>query len=741
MNSMQLLLHKISLKRIKKYLIFFGCIFNLSLSAQNFERFDYLPVSEHGNALQYPWTGGLGAMLFGNADVNHDGKIDLVSYDKTNKKYCIFLAQNFGSTNYIFERKYATYFPPINGWLQLIDYNCDGIVDLFTSNDQANIKVYKGFYRNDTLNFALQQDGFFYNNGINVYAVDVLKPAIADINKDGDIDVIGFNVTGNRLIYYENQQRELGLPCDSLVFKKTDNCWGNVRDTFSSSYSLKDTCSLKFGLRESNILHTGSTIEAIDADGNGAIDLLIGSVTLNNITMLYNYGTPSIASVLKQDVTYPSYNTPYDVSSFSSPYFVDVNNDNKKDLLISNFDATTSNINNIWYYKNSSNDSIKLALQQKNFLLDNTIDAGENSNPCFYDVDGDGLKDILLGSGGYKFNNEPAKYKMKFYKNIGTSSYPKFDLVDDDFLNMSALNVKDIAPAVGDIDNDGDMDLVVGISDGRMIYWENAAGLGNPPALTYKGILKNASNVDINVGANATPYLVDFNRDGKTDLIVGERNGNVNYYKGTSNISALFISETDSVGMIKIKTTNNNIGFTQPVIKDINNDGKYDLVLGTNLSGLLVYYNIEDSINKRVLSSSPIVSDNLGYRTTSAIDDITNDGKLELLTGNISGGLIIFSEDAPPFIPTAIKNNSIEKLEFNVFPNPVNQQLYINLNEIRPNFKLQIYNAVGQEISSTKYNHQQFVEINTSQFSNGFYLIKITDGEKEGLKKIIVNQL
>ena len=67
-------------------------------------------------------------------------------------------------------------------------------------NDQANIKVYTGFYQNDTLKFKLQQDGFFYNNGINVYAVDVLKPAIADINKDGDIDIIGFNVWFSALV-------------------------------------------------------------------------------------------------------------------------------------------------------------------------------------------------------------------------------------------------------------------------------------------------------------------------------------------------------------------------------------------------------------------------------------------------------------------------------------------------------------------------------------------------------------
>lgn len=201
-------------------------------------------------------------------------------------------------------------------------------------------------------------------------------------------------------------------------------------------------------------MHIGSSIDAVDADNNGVTDLLIGSVSLSHLTMLYNFGTTSYASILKQDGNYPSYNVPYNVSAFASPYFIDTDNDGKKDLLVSNFDVSSSNYNNIWYYKNTRNDSINLVLQQKNFLLDNTIDAGENSYPCIFDVDGDGLKDILLGSSGYKdLNNPPTIYKLQFYKNVGTAAYPAFNLVNDDFLNASTLSIKDLIPAIGDISN------------------------------------------------------------------------------------------------------------------------------------------------------------------------------------------------------------------------------------------------------------------------------------------------
>ncbi len=712
------------------------------LFSQTFNRFDYLPVSSFGTALRYPWTGGINSVQFGKADVNHDGKKDLVIYDKSNNKYCVFLTLANNSTDYKFENSYASHFPPISGWMIMKDYNCDGIEDIFTYNGVANLMVYKGYYIGDTLNFKLQQDGFFYQGSggtINVYCSDVIKPALADVNHDGDIDIISFNVFGNRLIYYENQQKELSLACDSLFFTKADNCWGNVRDSFSAAYALKDTCSFKFNRLSGNdiIMHTGSTIEAEDVDNNNTVDLLIGSVSLDNLTMLYNNGSSSYASVLNQDVAFPNYSTPYNTSSFGSPKFLDADNDGAIDLLVSTFDAGAANINNMWYYRNTQTTGIRLLFKQKNFLIDNMIDAGENSNPCFFDADGDGLKDILLGSGGFKDNINPAVYKLLFYKNTGTTISPKYDLQNDDLLNISALGVKDIVPAAGDLDNDNDTDLIVGISDGRIVYWENTALASTRPNLIYKGILKGSSGNNISIGSNAAPYIIDLDKDGKSDLVIGERNGNLNYYKGNATSSAKFYYVTDSLGKVKIKTNNIAIGYTQPTIADVNNDGKYDLILGTNTSGLQFYNNIEDHINDIFTYTSPMVTDYLGSRTTSAIADITNDGKFELLTGNVDGGLIIFSQDPPPFIPTLIKSNIPDKLNFDVYPNPANEQMYINVKGIK-NIHLQLYNLVGQEILSKKYELQNDILLNTNSITNGMYLLKISDGEKEGVQKIVI---
>jgi hypothetical protein len=345
------------------------------------------------------------------------------------------------------------------------------------------------------------------------------------------------------------------------------------------------------------------------------------------------------------------------------------------------------------------------------------------------------LKDILLGSGGFR-DNVTTTYKLQFYKNTGTLSSPAFDLQNDDYLNISTFNVKDIVPAVGDLDNDSDTDLVIGIADGRIIYWENTASSGNPPVFLYRGLLKDSLNNNISVGSSAAPYLIDINRDGKTDLIVGERNGNLNFYKGNSTNTTKFSFVTDSLGAVRIKTNGFSIGYTHPSVADVNNDGKYDLVLGTNTSGLQLYSNIEDQLNGVFALTSPVVTDYLGFRTTAAIADITNDGNPELLTGNIDGGLIIFSKVPPPIIPSFIKNYNIEPLLFDIFPNPANNQLYIDLKSVKNNIQLQVFNLVGQEIFSENFKLKDVLEINTDAFANGMYLVKNSRRRKRRCSKI-----
>ncbi len=81
--------------------------------------------------------------------------------------------------------------------------------------------------------------------------------------------------------------------------------------------------------------------------------------------------------------------------------------------------------------------------------------------------------------------------------------------------------------AFGDMDNDGDKDMITGDEDGNLHYFRNDGGAGNPADFTisqpnYKGI---------DIGESAKPQIIDVNRDGLPDLLVGERSGTINYFE------------------------------------------------------------------------------------------------------------------------------------------------------------------------------------------------------------------
>jgi hypothetical protein len=68
---------------------------------------------------------------------------------------------------------------------------------------------------------------------------------------------------------------------------------------------------------------------------------------------------------------------------------------------------------------------------------------------------------------------------------------------------------------------------MVGELLGRLFFAENMAGKNKP--MTFNGIKTNYFNID--VGQYSTPQIFDLDKDGKQDLIIGERDGTLNFFK------------------------------------------------------------------------------------------------------------------------------------------------------------------------------------------------------------------
>src|SRR5690606_13194936 len=171
--------------------------------------------------------------------------------------------------------------------------------------------------------------------------------------------------------------------------------------------------------------------------------------------------------------------------------------------------------------------------------------------------------------------------------NEGTPNNPLFEFVDD--LRDINNNIIDIgtsaSPFLVDLDNDGDLDLIIGSFNGQFILYRN---IGTPANFIFQ--LEQNYFAGLDVGDNSTPVLIDYSGDGKLELFSGSRNGSVFHYinNGTVEVPEWSLSSNNFLNI-------NFGGYSVPCFVDIDNDSDTDLMFGNVKGGLYFYKNLSVS--------------------------------------------------------------------------------------------------------------------------------------------------
>jgi hypothetical protein len=721
-------------------------VFN-QINAQNiFYRDDSVKVFIGNQPLLNPWAGGLNATEFSNIDLNFDGKKDLVAFDKESGKIrCFLFIGTNGNSNYKHAPQYESFFPKVNDWCILADYNSDGKEDIFTYTS-GGMKVYKNTSSTTgSLQFSLTYSLVYSNynpggapNMLNLYCSPVGFPGISDIDNDGDLDVLTFSVFGTMVEYHRNRAIEDGFPLDSLKFVLEDNCWGNFAENTCATTLNNCPNFIKWnevvnGKKSSSNLHAGSCLTCLDNDGDGDKDLILGDISCDSIEFFYNTGSIGNSFVDSTTKKYPD-SKPIKIAYFPCTYYVETDNDGSRDLIVSPHSSTASeNFTSTWLYKNTGTDNNPIfSFSKLNFLQDSMLDFGTGAYPTLIDENADGKLDIMIGNYGY-YLNPLYQSRIALLRNTGTITQPEFKLITRNYANLSSFNIQNMAPAFGDLDGDGDRDLLIGDFNGTLTYFQNVAGSGNPMNLQFAS--SNWNNID--VGNNAMPQIIDVDRDGLRDLLIGARNGKIHFYKNTGTSTNPMFSATpvsNFFGGVNVCQPLYITGFAAPNLRDV--DGTYELLVGSERGFLYRYGNIDGN-----LSGNFTLIDSIGWniweggKIAPACGDLNGDDVSDMILGNLDGGICFFKGDS---LMSSVDDVIIMKNNFSVYPNPANEILNIKFSDKTfTERKIEIIDFSSRMIKSIK-TVQPVIEIKTQDISDGIYIIRSTEKNHYGSQITII---
>jgi hypothetical protein len=702
-----------------------------------FVRNDSVPVTINFQTLLFPWAGGINFAQFSEIDLDQDGTLDLFVFDRTGNKITTYI--NNGTPNqvdYSLAPQYITKFPRLHDWALLRDYDCDGKVDIFTAYTGMapgiavwkNISTMANGLQFQLVAFPLETD--ITPNTTDTMAIlwitNVDLPAIRDIDNDGDLDILVFDGSGVHVEFHRNYSKEMYGVCDSLAFQLESQCWGEFSEnTLNANLTLNDTCPLppivhgNYTPNAMHNVHNGSCLECLNIDGDNDQDILVGDISNQYMSFGRNGGDSSFAKVDTVDTRYPNYDSTVTMSIWNCGFHLDVDNDGNKDLLVSpNAPNSSQNYKSVWYYHNTGTTSnVQSQFIRDNFLQDNMIETGEGAYPRFFDYDGDGDDDLFIGNYGY-YNSPIYRSEIALYKNIGTTTTPSFKLQTDDFINLFATNSNIVCPvpAFGDLDADGDEDMLVGNATGTLTYYRKDPG----PADNF--IFVASIYMGIDVGNYSTPQIVDVDRDGKLDLLIGEQSGNVNYYRntGTTTVPA-FSLITPLFGNVIVNQIGFTTGYSVPFLWD--NSGSYTLLVGCERGFLFRFDNIDGNLaGSFTLTDSLYVSSREGLRSAPWLGNLNSDTLPDLIIGNYSGGVSLFFGD----LINGVNEFGVPSSEFNVYPNPTQNYFTLtnSLHQTDLPATFTILNMSGQIVMEKEIVSSE-ERIDVSGFSPGIYICSL----------------
>jgi len=185
-----------------------------------------------------------------------------------------------------------------------------------------------------------------------------------------------------------------------------------------------------------------------------------------------------------------------------------------------------------------------------------------------------GTNDLLLGDrDGY----------VTLYLNIGSQESPRYDAGTKLKAGGKEIKVRSpSAPYLVDWNEDGQTDLLVGNGGGYLHLFLNQGSGDFAP-----GVMIKAAGKDLDVGSNASPCVIDWNGDGRKDLVMGKGNGEIYIFLNEGTNEQPIFGKPIQLNGGKLDVGSNS----SLDVVDWNGDGKKDLVVGNSDGEIFIFIN------------------------------------------------------------------------------------------------------------------------------------------------------
>jgi hypothetical protein len=487
----------------------------------------------------------------------------------------------------------------VGEWFRFADLDGDGDPDLLAEQPYSYIRVYRNEGTAGAPRFVQVVDTLRAADGTPIFSDRQNIPTVTDVDCNGRLDLFLGRLDGTVDRYEALQPPKPGTtPSFELVQKRFEDI--EIVNQIGS-------------------LHGANTLAFADPDRDGDLDLFWGDFFEPGLLLIENRGEACERVDLRtRPEPFPPSN-PISTSGYNAPTLADVTGNGRLDLLVGvlggAYDATTTLADNLYFYEHGPGG---YTLQTKQYL--DAIDAGNESHVAAGDIDGDGDLDLLLSN-----KIEPStgrSSRLRLFENTGTDGAPT--LHHRGTLDLSGAY--HYAPALGDLDDDGDPDLLVGTWKGRLTYAPNDGGA-----------FSVASDVLVEIsGSNPVPTLGDLDDDGDLDLLVGEGSGTILFYRneGTPSSPEFVLVDETLAGLDRGARST-------PHLTDLDGDGDLDLLVGSRDQGIAVVRNTGTpadpafTLDGTLPVDAPTLSD-------PTFVDLYGTGRPLLLSGTAGGGIMLW---------------------------------------------------------------------------------------------------